>query len=90
MSLLLLFAKRHARLVCSLVNALATACCRYHLFASVSAAQTFLWFDIVVIGMGFAPFRFFYAEKPALSGAGGCYPPLRNQMLHVYAIRRGR
>ena len=28
------FAKRHARLTCSLVNALTTAHCRYHLFAS--------------------------------------------------------
>ena len=28
-----LFAKRHARLACSLVNALTTAYCRYHLFA---------------------------------------------------------
>ena len=27
------FAKRHARLACSLVNALTTAYCRYHLFA---------------------------------------------------------
>ena len=33
------FAKRHARLNCSLVNAFATFHCRYHLFASVPAAQ---------------------------------------------------
>ena len=33
------FAKRHARLACSVVNALATARGRYHLFASVPAAQ---------------------------------------------------
>ena len=38
------FAKRHARLVCSLASALTTAHCRYHLFASVPAAQTPLWF----------------------------------------------
>ena len=34
-----LFAKRHARLNCSLVNALTTFCCRYHLFASAPSAQ---------------------------------------------------
>ncbi len=38
------FAKRHARLICSLASALTTAHCRYHLFASVPAAQTSLWF----------------------------------------------
>ena len=32
------FAKRHARLVCSLASALTTAHCRYHLFASVPSA----------------------------------------------------
>ena len=32
--LLLLFAKSHARLTCSVVNALATVRCRYQLFAS--------------------------------------------------------
>ena len=33
------FAKRHARLNCSLVNALTTARSRYHLFASVPSAH---------------------------------------------------
>ena len=38
-----LFAKRHARLNCSLVNAFATFRCRYHLFASMPSAQISLW-----------------------------------------------
>ena len=38
-----LFAKRHSRLNCSLVNAFATFRCRYHLFASMPSAQISLW-----------------------------------------------
>ena len=30
------FAKKHARQVCSLVNALTTTCCRYHLLAIIA------------------------------------------------------
>ena len=33
------FVKRHARLTCSLVNALTTVRCRYHLFTSVPSAR---------------------------------------------------
>ena len=38
------FAKRHTRLNCSLVNALAMFRCRYHLFASMPAARISQWF----------------------------------------------
>ena len=38
---LLLSAKSHARLTCSVVNALAAVCCRYQLFAGSSLNQYF-------------------------------------------------
>ena len=38
------FAKRHARLACSLASALSTTHCRYHLFASMPAARISLCF----------------------------------------------
>ena len=57
------FAKRHARLNCSLVNALATFRCRYHLFASAPAARISLWFGKAIVGTDFASFRFFYCIK---------------------------
>ena len=39
MPLLLLSAKRHARLPCSVVNVLATVRCRYQLFASYEGSS---------------------------------------------------
>ena len=80
----LLFAKSHARFACSLVNALTTANCRYHLFA-ICACGAF----------ASKPFGFFTSERNMLCSVFLCrktsarylVPPFSQKVTQTSATR---